>query len=97
MIKYELLATQEFRKIAAKLIKSDKSLSDKILKVLRILAIDPFYKGLKTHKVNTRNHGEKYSSRVTGDLRIIWDFVNGKAIIITFTIGGHSGSRKVYK
>jgi len=39
-----------------------------------------------------------YSSRLTNDLRIIWNFENGKTKVLdVFDIGGHSGKSKVYK
>jgi mRNA-degrading endonuclease YafQ of YafQ-DinJ toxin-antitoxin module len=91
-MKYNILPSHTFKKKTAKLIKKDPSLRKKILKVTDQLALDPFHKGLKTHKANTVKYGLKYSSRVTGDLRIVWDF-DGEKIILLLTISGH----EVYK
>jgi mRNA-degrading endonuclease YafQ of YafQ-DinJ toxin-antitoxin module len=57
---------------------------------------DPFYKGLKTHKVNSSKWGEIYSSRITKDLRVLWDFSQNELIIIIVDIGGHEGSKAAY-
>jgi len=62
------------------------------------MEIDPFQDCLKSHKVNTKLNGIRWSSRVTGDIRIIWDFESGLVNVINiFNIGGHSGQSKVYK
>ncbi len=40
-------------------------------------------------------YGEVFSSRVNGNLRIIWIFwTTGKVVL---DIGGHSGKNKVYR
>jgi mRNA-degrading endonuclease YafQ of YafQ-DinJ toxin-antitoxin module len=39
-----------------------------------------------------------YSSSISGDLRIIWEFSENEINIIDLLdIGGHSGSKSVYK
>jgi len=39
-----------------------------------------------------------YSSKVTGDLRIIWNFdKNNNLFLILLDLGGHEGKNKVYK
>jgi mRNA-degrading endonuclease YafQ of YafQ-DinJ toxin-antitoxin module len=97
MSKYKLVVTKEFEKAYKSYIKKDKQLKEKFdVNILKLLN-DPFYKGLRTHKVNTRDHGLKYSSKLTGDLRIIWDFSENSSSVILLTIGGHSGKDKVYK
>jgi hypothetical protein len=59
---------------------------------------DPFYPSLKSHLVNTRRFGERWSSWITSDLRIIWDFdLEQKRIIVFFVIATHSGPHKEYK
>lgn len=78
--------------------KGNKELKKRVLKVIDLLQEDPFYPSLKTHKVNTRIHGVRYSSMVTGDIRLIWDFdTDDKVRIIVINIGGHSGKNKVYQ
>lgn len=59
---------------------------------------NPFLQKFKTHKVNLNDFGQCFSSRVDGDLRLIWDFDSQEKIrILVFDIGGHSGSKGVYK
>lgn len=80
------------------LIKDNEELEKRTEKALRLLKNDPFYPSLQSHKVNTRNFGEKWSSFITGDLRIIWDFdETEKQIILLFAITKHSGSHREYK
>ena len=80
------------------LIKGNKVFEKRTEKALKLLKKDPFYPSLKSHKVNTRNFGEKWSSRVAGDLRIIWDFnEKEKRIIILSAITKHSGSHREYR
>jgi mRNA-degrading endonuclease YafQ of YafQ-DinJ toxin-antitoxin module len=40
--------------------------------------------------------GEIYSSRITKDLRVLWDFSENRLVIIIIDIGGHEGSKAVY-
>lgn len=86
---YQLRATAEFEKRLRKLLKLDQALAQRVGKTLKQLALDPFYPGLKTHKAFAVNHGEAYTSRVTGDIRIIWEFDKQGAAIVLLTIGGH--------
>jgi mRNA-degrading endonuclease YafQ of YafQ-DinJ toxin-antitoxin module len=68
-----------------------------LIKALFLLQNDPFYPGLKTHKVSSRLFGNTYSSRVTGDIRIIWKFDENKTLtLLLLDLGGHSGRNKVY-
>ncbi len=80
------------------IVKGNKTLEKKARKALHLLEQDPFYPSLKTHKANTKNYGEKWSSWITGDIRIIWDYdAENKLVILLLDIGGHSGTHKVYK
>jgi mRNA-degrading endonuclease YafQ of YafQ-DinJ toxin-antitoxin module len=80
------------------LIKGNQEFEKRTTKALRLLKTDPFYPSLKSHKVNTRNFGEKWSSWIAGDLRVIWDFdEEARQIILLFAITKHSGSHKEYK
>lgn len=68
----------------------DKEIKKTINQVFKIIAIDPFHTSLKTHAVNIPNLGKAWSSRVTGDLRLIWQFdENDKLIILTLRLQGH--------
>ena len=96
--KYDLNFSGPFLKQAKKLIKRNPDLAKRVNKVIAILKCDPFYQGLKTHKVESKLYGFAHSSRVTKDVRIIWNF-NGEVatILDILDIGGHSGKGKVYK
>lgn len=95
---FTLVFTKNFDETYISVIRENKATEKKIRKTLHFLAQDPFYPSLKTHKANTRNYGEKWSSWVTGDIRIIWDYDTEKRlVIILLDIGKHSGTHKVYK
>ena len=94
---YELQTTSNFRKKYKKLVEKNKKLQSFVQKTLDLLRLNPKYKSLKTHKVFLSQYGEVYSSFVTGDIRIIWLQVENKLIILLLDIGGHSGSKSVYK
>jgi mRNA-degrading endonuclease YafQ of YafQ-DinJ toxin-antitoxin module len=70
----------------------------KIDKVLQLLEIDPKNPSLHSHQVNAKNFGRAWSSSVTGDIRIIWNYdQRNKLVILVLTLGSHSGGDKVYK
>lgn len=81
------------------LVKRNKTLAVLINNVLKEMETNPFQDSLKSHKVNTKLNGVRWSSRgVTGDIRIIWDFESGLVNIVSiFDVGGHTGQNKVYK
>lgn len=80
------------------IIKGHQEFEKRTAKALRLLKTDPFYPSLKSHKVNTRNFGEIWSSWITGDIRIIWDFdEKNKQIIILLAVAKHSGTHREYK
>jgi len=95
---YTLRFANSFPPSYKALIKGNQELEKRTEKALRLLKTDPSYPSLKSHKVNTRNFGEKWSSFITGDLRIIWDFdETEKQIILLFAITKHSGTHREYK
>lgn len=95
---FTLIFTKSFDKTYIKVVKGNAEIDRKVRKALHFLEQDPFYPSLGTHKVNTKNYGEKWSSWATGDIRIIWDYDNEeKLVIILLGIGRHSGTHKVYK
>jgi len=95
---YILRFESSFNSTYKSLIKGNTEFEKRTEKALRLLKNDPFYPSLKSHKVNTRNFGEKWSSWITGDLRIIWDFDEAeKQIILLLAITKHSGSHSEYK
>lgn len=94
---YQIIITKPFDKSLRKLISKNEELAQRIQTVITKLAFDPFDSALRTHKVLSRNHKEAWSSRINGDLRIIWNFDDDNKInIYLLDIGGHSGQNKVY-
>jgi mRNA-degrading endonuclease YafQ of YafQ-DinJ toxin-antitoxin module len=94
---FDINFTKYADKKTRKLIEKDRSLQKILINCLETLAESPFDASLKTHKVNSRKFGIAYSSRLTGDLRIIWDFDGSEIVFITIQdIGGHSGGQSVY-
>jgi mRNA-degrading endonuclease YafQ of YafQ-DinJ toxin-antitoxin module len=95
---FTLIFTKNFDETYKQITKDNEELEKKIRKALHFLEQDPFYPSLKTHKANTKNYGEKWSSWATGDIRIIWDYDSEeRLVIILLDIGKHSGTHKVYK
>lgn len=95
---YKLVFSNVYKVKYQKIIKRNANLRGKIIKVHELLSIDPQNPALKSHKVNAINFGLAWSSSVTGDIRIIWNYdEQNKLVILILTIGSHSGSSKVYK
>lgn len=95
---YTLRATYPFRKSYQKIVSSDKLLQKRIKKALLLLSQNPFYPSLRSHRANTRKFGIKWSSFVTGDVRIIWDFDKEEnLVLLILDIGKHSGKYRVYQ
>lgn len=94
---YKIATTRSFDRAMKKLAKKDAKLTEKVIVVLTVISENPFHHRLQTHKAQTRVYGIAFSSRVTGDIRIIWDFLEDQPVIIALSVGGHSGKRAVYK
>jgi mRNA-degrading endonuclease YafQ of YafQ-DinJ toxin-antitoxin module len=95
---YDFEISTHFKKKFKKLKKKDSKLGKKIIAVLNLLAKNPKFPSLKSHKVISYKFGIKWSSRVTGDIRIIWDYNNQEINVLDILdLGGHSGRNKVYK
>lgn len=95
---YTLRLTQPYQKSLEKIITKDEILQKRLILTLQKLALNPTHSSLRSHKVNTPHHGVRWSSWVTGDVRIIWDYDDKyRLVIILLAIGGHSGIHKVYK
>ena len=88
---YKVTYTHDFIKQLTKLTKKNKILQKKVNEVVSTLEIEPFYPGLMTHLIGQRNdYGHIWSSRVTGDIRILWFFHPYQENTIVLTrIGGH--------
>ncbi len=94
---YEIEATQYFERKLTKILKNNTKMVGLVYSVIEKLRENPFDHSLKTHKVNAVVMDGAYSSRVSGDLRIVWCFKDPKTIVMLLDLGGHSGSGKVYK
>jgi mRNA-degrading endonuclease YafQ of YafQ-DinJ toxin-antitoxin module len=87
---FVLNLTNHFKKKYQKITKNNLELKLKIQNVLEILEKDPQSSQIGSHKVNTSNFGQVWSSRVTPDIRIIWQYnQNNQVNIYILTIGGH--------
>lgn len=96
---YQFNFTKKFRKTARKNFDDNKLLEKALVKSLSFMQEDPFHIGLKTHKVDTILNKDVYSSRITGDWRIIWQFDEELkvATILCLELGTHSGANQVYQ
>jgi mRNA interferase YafQ len=98
MSQFLLSPNSYFKKKYLKLIQKNPKIKPKLITVFNSLMQNPFHTSLKTHKVDAKIANQVFSSRVTGDLRIIWQFDNYKINVIDLLdLGGHSGSTGVYK
>ncbi len=97
-IVFELELTPEFIKDYQKLVKKNKLLVKFFEKALVLLTQNPKHNSLRSHKVDTIDNFDVWSSSVTGDIRIIWTYgQNQKMVIVLLESGTHSGANKVYK
>ncbi|MHB8362508.1 MAG: type II toxin-antitoxin system RelE/ParE family toxin [Patescibacteria group bacterium] len=93
---YQLLFTSSFNKDYKKVAGKNTLLQKRILKSLSLLSNNPNHPSLRTHKVNSLEFDNVWSSWVTGDVRIIWEYNNNLRIKL-LALSTHSGSNKVYK
>ncbi len=94
---FKLEFSTSFTRDSKKLVKLRRVSKEDLEKILNSLRIDPYNPELRTHKVNHYLIGTSWSSRVTTDLRILWNFSDDKVSISLLEIGGHSGKYNVYK
>lgn len=87
-----VLAEKTFKKSFKRLIKKSPQLQAKILAVLELLAEDPFYPSLKSHKLTGQLQG-LWSCSVTYSYRIIFTFRRDteleEDVIVLIEIGDH--------
>ena len=94
---YKLSPTLYFKRKYLKLIKQNQDLKVRLIKTFELLKINPFLPNLRTHKVDSKIKNGVFSSRVTGDLRIIWEFSDTVVEVLDLLdIGGHDGNSGVY-
>jgi len=95
---YQLLFTERFKRNFKKVISNDEPLANKVEEILKMIAQEPFQQRLRSHKVAAKDIGSAWSTRVTGDIRIIWlyskEYKNTLEIV---NIGTHTGQHRVYK
>jgi mRNA-degrading endonuclease YafQ of YafQ-DinJ toxin-antitoxin module len=94
-----LKVTPHFTRKLKKLTKHNKNLAEDVNNTISILRYNPFAPILSSHQVNSLVDGQRhFSCRVTGDIRIIWDFAEKHVNLIgLIDLGGHTGKNKVYK
>lgn len=95
---YRFNRTNHFKRKYKKLAYRNSILNKAVTNALVRLASDPFDLSLRTHRVISVLGQSAWSSMVSGDIRIIWEF-NGidLSFINLIDIGGHSGKRRVYR
>ncbi len=95
---YQLTTYKDFLKKSKKFVKNKSQNRQKLHKALNYLSKNPYHNSLKTHKVQHRLIGKSFSSKVTGNIRIIWEFTSeNPPKILLIDLGGHSGKTKVYR
>jgi mRNA-degrading endonuclease YafQ of YafQ-DinJ toxin-antitoxin module len=93
-MQYTIRISQEASRDIKRYKKRSPEVYKKVLNVFDIMLETPFSNTLKTHRVKTSKHGSSYSTRVTGDIRVLWKLEKKDIDIVA--IGGHSGKHTVY-
>lgn len=94
---YNLKFEKDFNKVFSKNFKQNIVLLKALEKNINTIKTDPFYPSLRTHKVDVINKKEVFSSRITGDWRLIWVFDKSNILtIICLRLGTHGGGNQVY-
>jgi len=88
--KYEVIPTKTFIKELAKLSYVNKK---QVTRAIDVLKVDPFYPSLRTKKIIIRGQPDLYESSVNMDIRFLWQFDEGKIIILT-DVGHHDVLKK---
>lgn len=95
---FHLFYSAHFRRKMRKLVRRKPSLQKLIDGALAKLEQDPFDSSLSSHKAPNYRGQQVFSSSVTKDLRITWDYRRKYPNILDiFDVGGHTGGNKVYK
>lgn len=86
----KLIRTKKFSKKYSKIFRKQPELINKIDNTLRKISLNPFDESLRTHKLKG-NLLDLYASKVTDDVRIIFDFVQeeNELCILLLTFGKH--------
>lgn len=87
-----LIVDKSFKRAFKRLVKKNPKLEEKVLRVLELLADDPFTPSLKSHKLTGQLEGF-WSCSVTYDCRIIFalrkDTESDEDLIVLVDIGSH--------
>ena len=88
---FQIQIDSYFAKKYKKLVKNNFKLNLVVDQAITDLSENPLPQRLGSHKVNSPKFGSCFSSRVTGDIRIIWNYgVDGEVEILELLdIGGH--------
>lgn len=86
----KLIRTKKFSKKYSKIFSKQPELISKIDNTLRKISANPFDESLRTHKLKG-NLFDLYASKVTDDVRIIFDFVqeDNELCILLLTFSKH--------
>lgn len=84
----KLIKTKKFSRKYSKIFRKQPGLISKIDNTLRKISSNPFDESLRTHKLKGNLSG-LYASKVTDDVRIIFDFVQeeNELCILLLTFG----------
>ena len=94
---FELNFLPLFKRKVKKLTRRDKKLASHFKTTLDLLAANPTDPKLRSHKVTHRGQAA-FSSSVTGDLRIIWNYSDDEVNMLdVIDTGGHEGGKGVYR
>ena len=88
----EVIWSSGFKRSFRKITKKNPQLEDQVIKVLRVLANDPFTPSLKSHKLGGNLTG-LWSSSVGYNCRIVFSFSEDekllKMVVLLIDIGTH--------
>jgi len=91
---YEIIPSPGFLRDYKKY-RRDNAVKKQVRQVFKLLKQNPFKSQLRTHRVNVPSLGFIYSSRVTGDIRLLWEFdEENHLVIIALRLRGHDN---IYK
>lgn len=94
---YTIAFVEGFDKYFKKIIKKNPILTKKFYKTIDLLALDPNYPSLNSHKVDIIGQEDVWVSRISGDIRLVWFYDgNQKLIINCIKIGTHNGANQIY-
>ena len=88
-LKFEIEFGKIFEKNYKKTIDKNPLLQKKIWKTIDLLAENPKHPSLNSHIIKETKFGQVWSSWVHRDLRIFWNYLDDKIIILLLDIGSH--------